>query len=44
MRRDGVDARLALLAHPLDSVVTSDPDDLRTLLQGTKPAVRTIRG
>jgi hypothetical protein len=38
-----VDAHLALLAHDHDSVVTSDPDDLRALLRATKCAARTIR-
>ena len=39
---DVVDAHLALLAHDYDSVVTSDPDDLRALLRATKCATRTI--
>jgi hypothetical protein len=38
-----VDAHLALLADDHDSVVTSDPDDLRTLLRATKSAAHTIR-
>jgi hypothetical protein len=40
---DVIDAHLALLAHDHDSVVTSDPDDLRALLQATKCAARTVR-
>ena len=40
---DVVDAHLALLAHDHDSIVTSDPDDLRILIQATKSAARTIR-
>ena len=40
---DVVDAHLALLAHDHDTVVTSDPDDLRALLRATKCAARTIR-
>ncbi len=40
---DVIDAHLALLAHDHDSVLTSDPGDLRVLLQATKFAARTIR-
>jgi hypothetical protein len=40
---DVVDAHLALLVHDHDSVVTSDADDLRALLQATRSTARTIR-
>ena len=40
---DVVDAHLALLAHDHDSVVTSEPDDLKALLRAMKSAARTIR-
>src|SRR2546423_505409 len=40
---DGVDAHLVLLARDHDTVVTSDPDDLRVLLRATKCAARTLR-
>lgn len=40
---DVVDAHLALLADDHDRVVTSDPDDLRTLLQARTSAARIIR-
>jgi hypothetical protein len=37
------DAHLALVVHDQDSVVTSDPDDLRVLLRARKSPARTIR-
>ena len=40
---DVVDAHLALVVHDQDSVVTSDPDDLRVLLRARKSPARTIR-
>ena len=40
---DVIDAHLALLAHDHDRVLTSDPADLRVLLQAAKSAARTIR-
>ena len=39
---DVVDAHLALLAHDRDSVVTGDPDDLRSLLGATGSTARIV--
>jgi hypothetical protein len=40
---DVIDAHLARLAHDHDTVVTSDPDDLRTLLRARTSAARSLR-
>ena len=40
---DVVDAHVALLAAPADVVLTSDPDDIRALLQARAVAARVQR-
>ncbi len=41
-RSDVVDAHVALLAHDGDLVLTSDPDDMRTLLRVTSTRASTV--
>jgi hypothetical protein len=41
-RRDVIDAALVLLAHDVDRILTSDPDDIAPLAEATRRHVEVV--